>query len=253
MIEQFHTPDTRRSALTLDSVRRRAADHLAGRSVWCVAAASTEARATEALAHCLDGVRDQGVNPQRTQLRLREPLRGLMGHLDAMLRGVTLVRPTLGAGEDEAFRNGRRDGDTLVPGGVRAGDVVILHDPIAAALAPAIRERGAHTVWRTSVGRWQGNAAAAWHFLHRSNPALDAYVMTSRPRSHASSARARIAAYIAAPGVLSAKEVDAGGAVGLDSGYDEIGWTTLLADVVSGDRAERVGGTERARPSIAAR
>jgi hypothetical protein len=47
-----------------------------------------------------------------------------------------------------------------------------------------------------------------------------------------------------------AKEVDADRP---GSDYEEIGWTSLLADVVREDRAERVGGTVRARPSVAAR
>jgi hypothetical protein len=251
VIEQFHTPDTDRRARRLDSVRRRAADQLAGRSVWCIAAAPT-AQAADALEHCLDGIRDQGVAPRRTLLQLREPLIGLMERLDAMLRGVTLLGPALGAGEEDTFRKGRQDGDALLPGEVRPGDVVVLHDPIAAALAPAIRERGAHAVWRTSIGRWEGNAAAAWRFLHRPSPALDAYVTAWRSGSTASAERAGIAAYIAASAVVSAKEVDAGGAGGAESGYEEIGWTTLLADVVRDDRAERVGGTVHARPSVAA-
>jgi hypothetical protein len=253
VIEQFHTPDTQRRARRLDSARRRAADQLAGRSVWCTAAAPTEAHAADALEHCLCGIRDQGVAPRRTLLALREPLIGLMGRLDAMLRGVTLLGPALGAGDEDALRKGRQDGDALLGGEVRPGDVVVLHDPIAAALAPAIRERGAHAIWRASIGRWEGNAATAWRFLHRSNPALNAYVTTWRPGSTASVGRAGIAAYIAASEVVSAKEVDMGEAGGTLSGYEEIGWTTLLADVVRGDRAERVGGTVHARPSVAAR
>jgi hypothetical protein len=126
-------------------------------------------------------------------------------------------------------------------------------------VAPAIRERGAHAVWRTSIGRWEGNAAAAWSFLHDSRPALDAYVTAWRsgstpgPGRAGAQRRSGIAAYIGASAVVSAKEVDTSGAGGSGSGYEEIGWTTLLADVVRGDRAERVGGTVHARPSVAAR
>jgi hypothetical protein len=181
---------------------------------------------------------------------LREPLIGLMERLDAMLRGVTPLGPAFGAGEEDAFRKGRQDGDTLIPDQVTAGDVVVVHDPIAAALAPAIRERGAHTIWRTSIGRWEGSASAAWRFLHRASPALDAYVIAWRSGPTARRAHAGVAAYIAAAGVLSAKEVDANGP---GSDYEEIGWATLLADVVREDRAERVGGTVHARPSVAAR
>ena len=97
VIEQFHTPDTHRSARRVDSARRRAVEQLAGRSVWCIAAAPTETPAADALEHCLCGIRDQGVAPYRTLLQLREPLIGLMERIDAMLRGVTLLGPALGA------------------------------------------------------------------------------------------------------------------------------------------------------------
>jgi hypothetical protein len=250
VIEQFHTPDTHRSARRVDSARRRAVEQLAGRSVWCIAAAPTETPAADALERCLCGFRDQGVAPHRTLLQLREPLIGLMERLDAMLRGVTQLGPALGAREEDAFRKGRQDGDALIPDELRAGDVVVLHDPIAAALAPAIRERGGHAIWRTSIGRWEGSASAAWRFLHRSSPGLDAYVIAWRSGPTGAVGRAGIAAYIAAAGVVSAKELDADRS---GSDYDETGWTSLLADVVRDDRAERVGGTVHARPSVAAR
>src|ERR1700730_17985956 len=50
---------------------------------------------------------------------------------------------------------------------VRAGDVVLLHDPQTAGLVGAIREAGAHVVWRCHVGLNMLNepASAAWKFL----------------------------------------------------------------------------------------
>ncbi len=61
-------------------------------------------------------------------------------------------------------------------------------------------------------------------------------------------ARTGIAAYISAAGVVSAKEVDTSPA----AGYELLGWTSLLADVVSDDREDRVGGPStrdrRSRP-----
>jgi hypothetical protein len=47
-------------------------------------------------------------------------------------------------------------------------------------------------------------------------------------------------------GILVAKDLDAR----LD---DELGWTSLLADVVHNDRDETVGGTRHVRPLVAAR
>ena len=95
-IEQFHTPDTHRRARRLESARRRAAERLAGRSVWCIAAAPTEEAAADALEHCLRAAHDDGVAPHRTLLELGEPLQGLMERLDAMLRGVTMLGSALG-------------------------------------------------------------------------------------------------------------------------------------------------------------
>lgn len=50
---------------------------------------------------------------------------------------------------------------------VRAGDIVILHDPQTAGLAKGLRDLGAHPVWRCHIGRDTPNAnsEAAWQFL----------------------------------------------------------------------------------------
>jgi hypothetical protein len=249
LIEQFHTPDTHRTVRRLELVRRRAAERLAGRSVWCMAAVPTEEAAADALEHCLQAAHDDGVAAHRTLLELGEPLQSVMERLDAMLRGVTTRGSALGPVERDAYRKGRQDGDALLPVDVQAGDVVVLHDPIAAALAQPIRDRGAHAIWSTSIGPGRA-ASAAWQFLHRSRPGLDAYITAWRSDRTARTGTAGIAAYIAAPPVVLAKEVDASRS---DQGYEEIGWTTLLADVVRDDRTERVGGTVRARPSVAPR
>ena len=253
VIEHFHTPDSLRRARRLESVRRRATERLVGRSVWCAAVAPTETVAADALERCLHSVDDQGVAPHRTVLQLREPVIGLMERLDAMLRGIRSPGPVLGPGEEEAYMRGMQDGDALIPVAVQPGDVVVLHDPIAAALGQAIRERGAHAIWRASIGRGGSNAAAAWRFLHRPRPALAAYILAWRGRGGIAayiSAPGGIAAYSSAPGMASAKELDPNPA---RQGYEEVGWTTLLADVVRDDRAERVGGVIDARPSVAAR
>ena len=177
VIEHFHTPDTHRRALRLEAARRRAAEQLAGRSVWCIAAAPIKTVAADALEPCLHAAGEEGVAPHRTSLQLGEPLIGLMERLDAMLRGATMLGPALGPGEEDEYQKGMQNGDAMIPADVQAGDVVVLHDPIAAALARAIRERGAHATWRTSIGRWESTTAEAWRFLHRRGPALDAYVI----------------------------------------------------------------------------
>jgi hypothetical protein len=59
-----------------------------------------------------------------------------------------------------------------------------------------------------------------------------------------------LAAFIGAPGILSAKEICTGAP---GDSYEKLGWTSLLADVVREARADRVGGTVTARPFVAPR
>ena len=63
---------------------------------------------------------------------------------------------------------------------VRAGDVVVLHDPQTAGLAPALKAMGATVVFRSHVGADNPNALvqAAWDFLLPYISYADAIVFT---------------------------------------------------------------------------
>lgn len=252
-IERFDVPETSRSERMVELLRRRAVEQLEGRSVWCIVAAPTEVAAADKLERCLETVRETGVAPRRISVEPSQPLIGLLQRLDGMLRGVRtrIGAPAFGHIDEDTYSAGRQHADTLIPEDLQPGDVVVLHDPIAAALAPAIRERGAHTVWRASIGRWESNSTAAWRFLHRRRPDLDAYVTPWRPRKAGSPpGRAGIAAYICATRAVAAKEADV--VIG-EQRYGELVWPAVLADVVRDDRAERVGGALHARPSVPVR
>jgi hypothetical protein len=108
---------------------------------------------------------------------------------------------------------------------VCAHDVVVLRERPEPDLMQALRELGAHVVWH--IERRPPEPARA----------VDAYVMTW---DHG------FAALMPCAGILVAKDLDAR----LD---DELGWTSLLADVVHSDREETVGGRRHVRPLVAAR
>ena len=108
---------------------------------------------------------------------------------------------------------------------VCAHDVVVLRERPEPDLMQALRELGAHVVWH--IEQRPPEPARA----------VDAYVMTW---DHG------FAALMPCAGILVAKDLDAR----LD---DELGWTSLLADVVHSDRDETVGGTRHVRPLVAAR
>src|SRR5207237_2403240 len=62
------------------------------------------------------------------------------------------------------------------------GDVVILHDPQVAGLAPALVRHGCRVVWRCHIGVDNPNQAAhaAWDFLRPYVRAADAVVFSRR-------------------------------------------------------------------------
>jgi hypothetical protein len=257
--EQFAAPATSRGARVIDYARNWSATALAGRTVWCAAAAERAIDAANRLQRVLGAASDEGVAASGTRVRLEQPLLDVIEQLDASMRGSEQRAPTLGARAQDILSGASRDAEALIPGAMQPGDVLVVHDPVAATLAQAVRDRGAHAVWhapRRPLGR---GAAEAWRFVQRSRPALDAYVVVwpiggarpaaGTPAGTGPTARTGIAAYISAPGLVSAKEVDTSPA----SGYELLGWTSLLADVVSGDREDRVGGTLHARPAIARR
>ncbi len=66
---------------------------------------------------------------------------------------------------------------------IKPGDVVVLHDPQTAGLAPMAERAGAHVVWRCHVGLDTPNDTAreAWTFLRPYLAEVDAYVF-SRPQ-----------------------------------------------------------------------
>ena len=63
---------------------------------------------------------------------------------------------------------------------VEPGDVVILHDPQTAGLAPALKRQGATVIWSCHVGIDQPNdlARTAWEFLRPAIQEADAYVFS---------------------------------------------------------------------------
>jgi trehalose synthase len=77
---------------------------------------------------------------------------------------------------------------------VRPGDVVILHDPQTAGLAPAMREAGASVIWRCHVGLDTPNEIAreTWAFLLPYLTDADAYVFSRESFAWDGLARDRI-------------------------------------------------------------
>jgi hypothetical protein len=137
---------------------------------------------------------------------------------------------------------------------VRPDDVVVVHDALSAALAGAIRERGAHAVWHVTISSGRG-ARAARDFIGRYTGAIDAYVMTRRRPVGRGLVEESMAAVMPRADVVAARELGAEDPRDHDhrSRTEEVGWSALLADVISEDRRQTVGGTRHVRPTVAPR
>lgn len=65
---------------------------------------------------------------------------------------------------------------------VRPGDIVLLHDPQTVGMAGALRERGAHVIWRCHIGtdRADEHTNRGWAFLRPFVEATDACIFSRR-------------------------------------------------------------------------
>jgi hypothetical protein len=159
-----------------------------------------------------------------------------------------------GRGEARALQARLRAGGDLDPatldlgagavgGDVRADDLVVVHDAAAALAAQAFRASGAHVVW--CIDPATGTVAVA--AVHRYTGDVDAYISSSVRRTPAGQVVRHVVALMPGADVLAAKQVS-----GADLG-DMLGWRSALADVVTDDRDEHVGGRRHVRPAVAAR
>jgi hypothetical protein len=249
-IEHLEPPSTVRRTRAVEAVRRRALDELSERTVWCASALPGAGSSAQRLRASLQWGDGGGLRCSVLEVAADGRLRDLAERLEAMLDGAAASQ--LGDAERELCAEGVRGSEELV-GDVGPNDVVVVHDALTALLAEAVRERGAHAVWHVSFTPTPGRptAAAARTFLRRYTSRMDAYVMTWSPYDRRPRAVVeRIAALMPSTDAVAAKDIPASYAGGEPR---QLGWSTVLADVVHGDREETVGGTRHARPRVAAR
>jgi hypothetical protein len=189
LLDRFDLPTCRRDSRSLDLTSRRTVDELAGRTVWSVSCLPAGRESAERLMRRLSWTLADGVNAGWIELAA-----------DVDVAELTRVMPE---------------------------DLVVLHDPSAAALARPARERRAHVVSRTGPTEPPGGHPSP----------VDAYLMAWGRH---------VAALMPAPALMRLKEMER-------DTYDDLGWGSLLADIVRSDRDERVGGTRHPRPTVAPR
>jgi hypothetical protein len=215
-------------ARRLEDARRRAVDELAGRTVWFATALTGSREAARSLLERFDRAGSGEVSVGRVEVSAGEPLGGLGDRLWA-------GGAPLGAADRELCAGGVDSSEALMGDAVSVDDVVVLEDPLTALLARAVRERGAHAVWHVTATA----PLETMELLRAYTSCLDAYLMA---------APGWVAALMPSADLMSARRLSARAAPVRD-----VGWSSVLADVVQADRAETVGGRHHARPAIPVR
>jgi trehalose synthase len=165
-------------------VRRleQAADQLAGQRLWHVNSTEQGGGVAEMLHFLLGYLAGAGIDTRWAVLEGNEDFFTVTKRIHHLLHG----RPGDGRAMDQTVRGiyEQTQKETLAELHQRVGpgDIVVLHDPQTAGLAPELKRLGATIVWSCHVGIDQPNdlARTAWDFLRPYVQAADAYVF-SRP------------------------------------------------------------------------
>ena len=245
--EHFGVPMSQRAQRAEAFERERAVDQLAGRTVWCAGALRRGRERASGLRQHLGWAHDGGVDTARLDVHGSEPLREACTQLESMLNDVAGDPLAPGRAERALYTERTASAEEDVAPRVRPEDVVVLHDPLSAALAHAVRERGGHALWHVRIAATPCGALSeeAWIFLREFTSDMNAYLLSWSARGRSGGSVHRIAALMPSSGVGFVKEFS-------DRGED-LAWSSLLADVLEHDRVECVGGTLHVRPTVAAR
>ena len=154
----------------------------AGHAIWHINSTARGGGVAEMLQSLLGYARGAGVDARWFTITAGPAFFEITKRIHNNLHGATGDGGPLGPEEREAYEGGLAANAAELAEIVRAGDVVLLHDPQPAGLARPLREAGAHVVWRCHVGLDVPNEMArrAWEFLHPYVEYADSYVF-SRP------------------------------------------------------------------------
>lgn len=159
---------------------RWAREALAGRAIWHVNSTARGGGVAEMLHAMLPYARDAGIDTRWVALRERPEFFRVTKRLHNRLHGERGDGGPLGAAERRLYESTLAVSGEEIAALCQAGDVVYLHDPQTAGLAPRARRVGLKVLWRCHIGTDSANEAAreAWDFLRPYVEAADAVVFS---------------------------------------------------------------------------
>jgi len=219
------------------------AEGLSGRTVWNVSLDESTTGVGELVRSLLGYIEGFGITSRWLVVEHDPVLRQLARWIREGLQGFDDGQTPLGADEHADFEAALAAGTDELAGRVQPGDLVLLHDPGPAALAPAALARGATVVWRCHAGSAAPNewAERSWAFLQPYVQDVHAVVLSRRGFLPSWVASDRLAVIAPSIDPLAPKNRP----LELSMVHDVLTWAGLLAgDIPVAPRCVRSDGTE---------
>jgi trehalose synthase len=142
-------------------------DAMDGRVLWNVNSTARGGGVAEMLASLIPYDRDAGIDERWAVIQGSPDFFNTTKKLHTLLHGVEPDGGILDDSDRERYEEVSALNAGALAQVMHRGDVVILHDPQTAGLAPALASRGMHIVWRSHIGVDQPNEVVrkAWDFL----------------------------------------------------------------------------------------
>jgi trehalose synthase len=154
---------------------------LGGRTVWNVSSTAAGGGVAEMLQVLVGYVEDLAIAIGWVVITGDAEFFAITKRLHNQIHGQAASGLLSGGEADHYARILTANAAELLPR-IRPGDLVLLHDPQTAGLAPALAASGARVAWRSHIGvDWENDATqAAWDFLRPYLDAVDGYVFSRR-------------------------------------------------------------------------
>jgi trehalose synthase len=193
--ERFASVLSRRRYEALERATEEAQDLLAGRVVWNVNSTARGGGVAELLRPLVAYARGAGIDVRWVVIEGERDFFAVTKRLHNRLHGSAGDGGALDGAARHIYERTLKANEGAFMERVRAGDVVIVHDPQPAGLIGAARGAGAAAIWRCHVGLDHPNELAreAWAFLLRYVEPADAYVFSRKSFAWEGLDRERIA------------------------------------------------------------
>ncbi|MEO9138218.1 MAG: glycosyltransferase [Jatrophihabitans sp.] len=166
----------------LKAAAERAKLGLAGRTVWNISSTERGGGVAEMLQTLVAYGQGAGVETRWFVLTGDVRFFAVTKRLHNLLHGSPGDGSGLDASDLEHYREVMARNLQEWQNRARPGDIVLLHDPQTAGMAGALRERGAHVIWRCHIGTDQADEHTnrGWAFLRPFVEAADACIFSRR-------------------------------------------------------------------------